>query len=69
MRMRARKFIGTVITIGFVPFYALIAMALAQARPIQQAAPAVQVVCYAILGLIWVVPLMPLIRWMQKPDA
>ncbi len=69
MRMRTRKFIGVLATTAFVIFYALIAMALAQARPVQEAAPPVQVLIYAIIGLIWVLPLMPLIRWMQKPDA
>jgi Protein of unknown function (DUF2842) len=48
--------------------YALIAMGLAQARPVQQAAPFLQLLCYAILGLAWIVPMMPLIRWMEKPD-
>ncbi|PNG26719.1 DUF2842 domain-containing protein [Methylocella silvestris] len=68
MRMRTRKFIGAIVMTAFVVLYALIAMALAQARPIQEAAPAVQIICYAALGLAWVLPLMPLIRWMQKPD-
>ncbi len=69
MRMRTRKFIGTMLTIGFVAVYALIAMALAQARPLQDAPPPVQIIIYAALGMAWVLPLMPLIRWMQKPDA
>jgi Protein of unknown function (DUF2842) len=25
------------------------------------------VLCYAVLGLAWIVPVMPLIRWMEKP--
>jgi Protein of unknown function (DUF2842) len=28
----------------------------------------VQTVAYIVLGLIWVVPIMPLVRWMAKPD-
>lgn len=69
MRMRTRKFIGAVVMTGFVVVYALVAMALAQARPVQEAAPALQIVFYAVLGMAWVLPLMPLIRWMQKPDV
>lgn len=69
MRMRTRKLIGTVATVAFVILYALVAMALAQARPLQESAPPVQVIVYAIIGLAWVLPLMPLIRWMQRPDA
>lgn len=68
MRRRTRKFIGTSVMAGFVPAYALMAMGLAQARPLQQAAPFLQLLCYAILGLAWIVPMMPLIRWMEKPD-
>ena len=69
MRGRFRKLIGTIIVILFVPAYALIAMALAQARPLREAPVLIQILCYAGLGLIWIVPLMPLIKWMEKPDA
>ncbi len=69
MRGRFRKLIGTIIVILFVPAYALIAMALAQARPLREAPVLLQILCYAGLGLIWIVPLMPLIKWMEKPDA
>jgi hypothetical protein len=56
------------VIIGFVPIYALAAMALAQARPVQEAAVLLQVLCYAALGMAWIVPVMALIRWMEKPD-
>ncbi len=69
MRIRTRKFIGAVAMIGFVVVYSLVAMALAQARPLHESSPAVQLIVYAILGLAWILPLMPLIRWMQRPDA
>ena len=68
MRRGIRKFTGTSVIIGFVPVYALVAMALAQARPVQEAAVLIQVLCYAALGMAWIVPVMPLIRWMEKPD-
>ncbi len=29
----------------------------------------VQSVLYAILGIAWIIPLMPLIRWMERPDS
>jgi predicted membrane channel-forming protein YqfA (hemolysin III family) len=51
----------------FIGFYALFAMAVAEGR-IRDAPTFVQTLVYIILGLIWVVPLMPLIRWMAKPD-
>jgi hypothetical protein len=37
MRRRTRTFTGTGVIIGFVPVYALAAMALAQARQVQEA--------------------------------
>ena len=46
--------------------YALLAMALAQARVIQDAGKLVQACFFAVLGLAWIVPLLPLIRWMEK---
>jgi Protein of unknown function (DUF2842) len=68
MRRRLRKFIGTSIVIGFVPVYGLVAMTLAQARPVREATVFIQILCFACLGLAWILPLMPLIRWMEKPD-
>lgn len=52
--------------LAFVLVYALIAMSLAQSRPIQDAPALAQTVCYAILGLAWTLPLMPLIKWMER---
>jgi hypothetical protein len=69
MRPRTRKFIGTAVTIGFVPAYALMAMALAQARPLREAPAIVQILGFAGLGLAWILPMMPLIKWMEKPDS
>jgi uncharacterized membrane protein YuzA (DUF378 family) len=63
-----RKLLGGAAMLAFVIFYALIAMALAQSRPIQEASGLVQGVSYAILGLAWTLPLMPLIKWMERPD-
>jgi Protein of unknown function (DUF2842) len=68
MRRRTRKFIGTSVILGFVPVYALVAMALAQARPVREAPAALQILSFAGLGLAWIVPMMPLIKWMEKPD-
>jgi hypothetical protein len=67
MSMRWRKLFGTVVMLVFIFTYALFAMAVAEGR-ITSAPKLVQTVAYIVLGLIWVVPLMPLIRWMAKPD-
>jgi hypothetical protein len=68
MPKRLRKFIGAVVIIAFVTVYALLAMVLAQARPVQNAAWYIQTLVYAILGMAWVLPMMPLIKWMERPD-
>jgi K+-transporting ATPase c subunit len=68
MRKRERKFVGAVLMLCFVVVYALIAMALAQARFVQQAPGPLQAVCYAILGIAWILPMLPLIAWMERPD-
>jgi len=68
MPRRARKLIGGVAMLVFVVVYALIAMALAQARPLQEAPALVQSLGYVILGLAWTLPLMPLIKWRERPD-
>ena len=68
MRRRQRKFIGVAATLVFVVTYALVAMALAQARFVQTAPDLLQWVYYAVIGMGWVIPLMPLIRWMERPD-
>ena len=68
MPRRTRKFIGTVATILFVTIYALVAMALAQSRVVQSAPGVLQAAYYVVLGLAWILPLMPLIKWMERPD-
>ncbi|KRE13335.1 hypothetical protein ASE66_17830 [Bosea sp. Root483D1] len=67
MRQTHRKLIGTVVMIVFVCVYALVAMALAQGR-ITEASKLVQTIAYVVLGLIWVLPLLPLIKWMERKD-
>ncbi|MFZ0507227.1 MAG: DUF2842 domain-containing protein [Methylocella sp.] len=51
MRRGTRKFTGKCVITGFVPAYALVAMALAQARPVQEAAVLIQVLYHAAFGI------------------
>ncbi|GGH21406.1 hypothetical protein GCM10007036_25660 [Alsobacter metallidurans] len=67
MRRRTRKFIGAVAMLFFVCFYALAMMALAQGS-IQDAGKLAQAIFYVVAGIGWIVPLMPLIKWMERPD-
>ncbi|BAQ45267.1 MULTISPECIES: DUF2842 domain-containing protein [Methylobacterium] len=67
MRRRTRSLLGAIAMIAFVIVYAPLAMALADSR-IAETPAVVQSVLYAILGIAWIFPLMPLIRWMERPD-
>jgi hypothetical protein len=67
MGQGTREFTGTSVMIVFVPVYALVAKALAQTRPLQHAPGLVLALCFAGLGLAWTLPIMPQIRWMEKP--
>ncbi|MBM6595584.1 DUF2842 domain-containing protein [Microvirga pudoricolor] len=67
MRKRTRKFVGAVVLVAFICVYALMAMAIAEGR-VRDAGTLMQTIVYIVLGLIWVLPVMPLIRWMEKPD-
>lgn len=68
MSRRTRKLIGAFIVVIYVVIYALVAMALAQARFVQESSGLWQGLIYAALGLAWIIPLMPLIAWMERPD-
>lgn len=67
MTIRTRKFIGAFALFTLVIAWALIAMALAQSILTSISGP-VAVIYYVIAGLGWVLPAMPLIRWMSKPN-
>ena len=67
MRKRTRKLVGTVLILLFVLIYGPVAMALAESR-ILAAPQVIQVLAFVVLGLAWVVPLLPLIRWMERSD-
>ncbi len=67
MRRRTRTLVGTLAILVFVVLYAPLAMAIADSR-IAETPPLVQAVIYSVLGIAWIFPLMPLIRWMEMPD-
>ena len=67
MSIRTRKFIGTIGLLALVSFWALLAMALAQSA-LTSINGWLAVLYYLIAGLGWVLPAMPIIAWMSKPD-
>ena len=68
MRIRTRKFIGTIALLALVIVWGLVAMALAQSV-LTNINGCVATLYYIVAGLGWVLPAMPLIKWTQKPDA
>ena len=50
---------------AFVLVYSLVAMALVNSRPVQEANEILRTLLYVALGLVWVLPMMPLIVWME----
>jgi hypothetical protein len=66
--IRLRKLIGAIALIVLVVTWALVAMALAQ-MPAIKANGVIEVIYYVLAGLGWVLPAMPLIRWMSRPDV
>jgi hypothetical protein len=68
MPIRLRKFIGAVALFMLVIVWALGAMALAQAPAIHDNTLA-SIAYYVIAGMGWVLPAMPLVRWMARPGV
>ena len=67
MHIRTRKLIGTVGLLVLVTAWALLAMAFAQFA-LRGQSGLVLILFYAVAGLGWVLPAMPLVAWMQRPD-
>jgi hypothetical protein len=68
MSIRIRKLIGTVALLVLVSVWGLLAMALAQSV-LTDINGFVAAIYYVVAGLGWVLPAMPLISWMAKPDT
>jgi hypothetical protein len=67
MRIRTRKLIGTIGLLVLVTAWALLAMAFAQFA-LRAQSGIVIMLFYLVAGLGWVLPAMPLVAWMQRPE-
>jgi hypothetical protein len=65
MNPRTRKLIGTFALFALVIVWSLVAMAIAQFPPIFNN-PWIAGLYYLVAGLGWVLPAMPLVKWMLK---
>lgn len=67
MKIRTRKFLGTIGLLVLAAVWALLGMALAQ-TPWVANSGWVQAIYYAVVGMGWVLPAMPIVSWMQRSD-
>lgn len=67
MTTRTRKLFGAMALFVLVTVWALLAMAIAQFPPIFEN-PWIAGIYYFLAGIGWVLPAMPLIKWMSKGE-
>jgi hypothetical protein len=65
MPVRIRKLIGAFALLALVVVWSLVAMAVAQFPPIFESR-LISGLYYVVAGVGWVLPAMPLIRWMSR---
>ena len=68
MTIRTRKFIGTIALLLLVVVWSLMGMTVAQ-TPWLANSGLLQAMFYVVAGIGWVLPAMPIISWMARPDA
>jgi hypothetical protein len=68
MTIRTRKFIGTIALLLLVVVWSLMGMTLAQ-TPWLANSGLLQAIFYVVAGIGWVLPAMPIISWMGRPDG
>jgi hypothetical protein len=67
MNIRTRKLLGTIALLLLATVWSLMGMTVAQ-TPWLANSGLLQAIFYVVAGLGWVVPAMPLISWMSRPD-
>jgi hypothetical protein len=68
MKIRTRKFVGTIALLLLVTVWSLLGMTVAQ-TPWIAASGLYQATFYVVAGIGWVLPAMPIISWMSRRDA
>jgi hypothetical protein len=63
--VRTKKLIGAIVTLVWLPVYALLAMALG-VRVLPHANGLVQFLYYAVAGMAWIVPIGLMLPWMSR---
>jgi hypothetical protein len=68
MKIRTRKLFGTFALLLLVAAWSLMGMAVAQ-MPWLANSGLLQAIFYVVAGIGWVLPAMPIVSWMSRPDA
>jgi hypothetical protein len=68
MRIRTRKFFGTIALLLLVVVWSLMGMTVAQ-TPWLANSGLLQAIFYVVAGIGWVLPAMPIVSWMSRPDV
>ena len=67
MAIRTRKLLGTIFLLILVVVWSLLGMTIAQ-TPWLAASGWYQAIFYVVAGIGWVLPAMPIVAWMSRPD-
>lgn len=67
MTIRSRKFFGAIFLLLLATVWSLMGMAVAQ-MPWLAISGFYQAIFYVVAGLGWVLPAMPIVSWMSRPD-
>ena len=67
MTIRARKLFGTIALILLAVTWTLLAMAFAQSA-LTSVSGWTATIYYIVAGVGWVLPAMPIVKWMSRPD-
>jgi uncharacterized protein DUF2842 len=68
MKIRTRKLLGTITLLLLLVVWSLAGMAAAQI-PWLANSRLLQAIFYVVAGIGWVLPAMPIVSWMSRPDA
>jgi len=67
MTIRTRKFLGAIALLLVAAVWALTGMVVAQ-MPWLANSGLLQAIFYVVAGMGWVLPAMPIVSWMSRPD-
>jgi hypothetical protein len=67
MPIRTRKLLGTIVLLVLALVWSLMGMTVAQ-MPWLASSGLIQAIFYVVVGMGWVLPAMPIVSWMSRPD-